>query len=229
MIADKKEFSLGLGLLIGFFVILVFIFMPIFNGQNGLNYLDSLYNSISKGSAYYIPQMKGDVQKYEGTSINIELAFSDENLALQMADLFKADGVVVKINGNRISIDGDLGEILKQSLEVADNMYHNKGNVVSQKYGYSERQVLHNWWSALKGMDRELNNQELYDEAKIVSSVQKKAVECAYNYYGIVPEKISDKMWIVLFSLVFYVIYTLWYGFAIMYMFEGWGLKLEKH
>jgi hypothetical protein len=24
-------------------------------------------------------------------------------------------------------------------------------------------------------------------------------------------------------SLVFYVVYTLWYGFAIMYMFEGWG------
>jgi hypothetical protein len=23
------------------------------------------------------------------------------------------------------------------------------------------------------------------------------------------------------------VIYTLWYGFAILLMFEGWGLKLE--
>jgi hypothetical protein len=27
--------------------------------------------------------------------------------------------------------------------------------------------------------------------------------------------------------LIFYVVYTLWYGFAIMYMFEGWGLQLE--
>jgi len=31
----------------------------------------------------------------------------------------------------------------------------------------------------------------------------------------------------VIFSLVFYVVYTLWYGFGIMYMFEGWGLRLE--
>jgi hypothetical protein len=23
------------------------------------------------------------------------------------------------------------------------------------------------------------------------------------------------------------VVYTLWYGFAIMFMFEGWGMKLE--
>ncbi len=32
---------------------------------------------------------------------------------------------------------------------------------------------------------------------------------------------------IVIFSLIFYVVYTLWYGFAIMFMFEGWGMRLE--
>jgi len=31
----------------------------------------------------------------------------------------------------------------------------------------------------------------------------------------------------VTFSLVFYVVYTLWYGFGIMFMFEGSGMKLE--
>ena len=136
---------------------------------------------------------------------------------------------MVNVNGVKIKVSGDLGAILRQSLEVADSMYHNNGNAVSQKFGYHERQVLYNWWSALKGMDKELSNQELFDEAKVVAMVQQKAVECAYNYYGIAPESISNKMWIVLFSLVFYVVYTLWYGFAIMYMFEGWGLELEEH
>ena len=28
-------------------------------------------------------------------------------------------------------------------------------------------------------------------------------------------------------TLVFYVVYTVWYGFAIIFMFEGWGLKLS--
>jgi hypothetical protein len=52
-------------------------------------------------------------------------------------------------------------------------------------------------------------------------------VETSYNYYLIEPQKISDRAFIVLFSLVFYVIYTVWYGFAIMFMFEGWGMELE--
>jgi hypothetical protein len=60
MIANKKEFYGGLGLLIGFVVVLAVIFSPIFKGHNGLEYLDNLYNSISKGSAYYIPKVKGN-------------------------------------------------------------------------------------------------------------------------------------------------------------------------
>jgi hypothetical protein len=26
---------------------------------------------------------------------------------------------------------------------------------------------------------------------------------------------------------VFYVFYTLWFGFSIMWLFEGWGMRLE--
>ena len=72
-----------------------------------------------------------------------------------------------------------------------------------------------------------LKKQKQFEAAKVVSQVVKKAVECSYNYYQIEPQKISDRAGIVIFSLAFYVIYTLWYGFSVMYMFEGWGLKLE--
>jgi hypothetical protein len=60
-----------------------------------------------------------------------------------------------------------------------------------------------------------------------VLEVKKKAVECAYNYYGIEPQRIADRVGIVIFSLLFYVLYTCWYGYAIIFMFEGWGLRLS--
>jgi hypothetical protein len=56
--------------------------------------------------------------------------------------------------------------------------------------------------------------------------VVKKAVEPSYNYYRIEPQNIGDRWVVVIFSLIFYVVYTLWYGFSIMYIFEGWGMKL---
>ncbi len=30
------------------------------------------------------------------------------------------------------------------------------------------------------------------------------------------------------FSLVFYVIYTLWFGIAVLFLFEGFGLEMKK-
>jgi hypothetical protein len=76
-------------------------------------------------------------------------------------------------------------------------------------------------------MERRLQNQARYPEAEMISAVIKKGVECAYNFYGIEHERIADKIWVVLLSLVFYIVYTIWYGFALMFMFEGYGLRLS--
>jgi hypothetical protein len=54
-----------------FIVALIIIFMPIFDGQNGLNYLDDLYNSISRGSASYIPKVKEESDKFKGNSVSV--------------------------------------------------------------------------------------------------------------------------------------------------------------
>ena len=227
MIANKKEFFGGSLMLLAFIAVLIIIFSPVFKGQNGLEYLDALYNSISKGSAYYIPKVKKETGNFVGRSIEVTLSMADEKQANQTALLFKKGGGSVMVAGDALRITGDLGKILENSLADANNMYHNNGKKITLKYGYNERQVLFNWWKALKAMDKDLKKQNKFKEAKVVSLIVKKAIEPSYNYYKIVPQKISDRFGIVIFSLVFYVIYTLWYGFAILFMFEGWGLRLE--
>jgi len=227
MIAHRKEFFGGTGLLLAFFVVLTIIFSPVFDGKNGMDYLDALYNSISKGSAYYIPKVKEKTNKFMGDSIEVILKMANENTAKQTALLFTKSGSIARISGTQIKVTGDLGKILENCLADADNMYMNDGQKVSSKYGYNEKRVLFNWWKALKEMDRALKGQKKFKEAKVVALVNKKTVETSYNYYKIEPQKISDRLEVIIFSLLFYVIYTLWYGFAIMFMFEGWGMKLE--
>ncbi|MBW1800750.1 MAG: hypothetical protein JRJ85_08465 [Deltaproteobacteria bacterium] len=226
MIAHKKEFYGGMIMLAVFIIVLVVIFMPLFKGQNGLNYLDDLYNSISKGSAYYIPKVKKESDKFKGNAVSVTLTMANQKQAQQTAGLFRTAGSKTSVEGSKLKITGDLGIILESSLADADAMYHNKGKQLSTKYGYEEKRVLFNWWKAFKAMDKALNKQKKFKEAKAVALVVKKAVESSYNYYGIEPQKITERWGVVLFSLIFYVIYTLWYGFAIMFMFEGWGMAL---
>ena len=227
MIADKKKFLAGLGLLIAFIVVQIIIFAPLSKGQNGLEYLDDLYNSISKGSAYYIPKVKAESEKFMGRSVHTTLAMEDDNQARQTSLLFKKSGASVNVSGTRLEVEGDLGKILENCLTDADQMYINDGQAILDKYAFNERQALFNWWNALNLMDKNLKKQKKFSEAEAVSLVAKKAVESSYNYYQIEPQKISDRLGVVIFSLVFYIVYTLWYGFAIMFMFEGWGLRLE--
>ena len=227
MMENRKKMFGGFGLLIGFAVVLIIIFSPVFNGQNGLEYLDDLYNSISKGSAYYIPKVKAETDTFSGRSVTATIEMKDESQTQQTAALFMKGGALVNMSGTRLKIEGDLGEILANCLADADRMYMNDGKAITSKYGYNERQALFNWWQALTAMDKVLKKQKQFQEAKTVDLVVKKAVETSYNYYQVEPQKISDRAFIVFFSLVFYVIYTLWYGFAVMFLFEGWGLKLE--
>lgn len=225
-IPNKKLFFTGAGLMLIFSVILIAMFLPLINGHNGLEYMDNLYNSISKGSAYYIPKVKKEAETFSGAAINVTLAFPNDFQAGQAAGLFENGNASVTISGKQLKVNGDLGKILENALTDADIMYHNKGDEISRKYGYLGKRVLFNWWTALKLLDKALKKQKKFEAAKVVALIQKKAVESSYNYYGIEAQKITERMGVVIFSLIFYVIYTLWYGFAILYMFEGWGLIL---
>ena len=227
MIYNKKEFYGGGALLIAFFVVLFFMFQPIFNGHNAMQYLDNLYNTISKGSINYGPQLLVDASAYDAKEVSLEMTYESEAQAGQSEALFASAGAKTVLSGATLKVEGNLGAILKASLTDSMSMYENDGASVTAKYGIDSRRALFNWWTSLKLMDKSFKSQKEFAASKISATVQTKAVEASYNYFGIAPVQIMDEVGMVAFSLIFYVAYTLWYGFAILFLFEGWGLKLS--
>jgi hypothetical protein len=229
MSGRKSKLAIGVTLLVSFIVVLVIFFMPVFGGQNGLDYLDNLYNSISKGSAYYIPKVQHLVEDHGSKDVVLNLKMADAATAAAAEPAFKINGFTTAIEGNNLMVEGDIARIFTVCLEDAEAAYHNNDDALEAKYGAGVRKVMYGWWAALTAIEKDLKRQKIFDSAELAHSVQAKTVECAYNYYGIEPQKIADKWGIVLFSLVFYVIYTIWYGYAIMYIFEGMGFELAAH
>lgn len=227
MLANKKEFTTGLLMMVAFLIVLIVMFMPVFGGHNALNYFDSLYNSISKGSAYYVPDLKKKIEKLPAKSITVTLNMKDDAEAKTVGNLLMKSGAMVNVTGAQLKVSGEMNAMMKNALEDADNLFHNRGESVKSRYQMDERLAGYGWWVGMKAIIKDLNRQHLFAEAKQLGELNKKAVECAYNYYGIEAQNIGDKWFIVFFSLAFYVIYTVWYGYSILFMFEGWGLKLE--
>ena len=211
-----------------FAVLLTLMFMPIFDGKNALQYLDGLYNSLSKGSANFILELQEESMEYIGTSTDVVIEMESEEQAEQTAMLYEEAGAEVIILGVELEVKGDLGQILGTSLDDADAMYYNDAETVTDRYGYDARQVLYNWWVSLEETNKALEDQNTFDDAKFVRSVNEKGIEPAYNYFGIEPDSVSSRIGVVIFSLVFYVIYTIWYGFALMFIVEGLGLKIRQ-
>ncbi|RLB93952.1 MAG: hypothetical protein DRH43_04655 [Deltaproteobacteria bacterium] len=226
-IVEKKEFTKGMILTISFLIVLVIIYSPVFKGKNGLEASDDLFNSIAKGSTYYIPGMIKKSKAFMGKEIGVTIRLSNTDIARKTGSLFSAAGAAVSQDEAQLTIKGDLGKILAAALQDSDDMFNNKGAVLREKYGYDPKEAMYNWWLACKLIDKALKKQKRFKEAKFVTSVRKKAVETGYNFYGIEAEKASKRAGILSSVLIFYVVYTMWWGFSVFFLFEGIGLKME--
>jgi hypothetical protein len=225
----KKELGIGLFLMVTFIAVMVAIFMPLFDGDNSLDYLDNLYNSISKGSANYIEKVEHMVDDHGSEEVTLNLKMDSADAAAKAEPLFARAGAATAVEGHNLMVHGDLKVIFETALEDAESAYHNRNEVIEARYGMGARSALHSWWLSMKAMEKDLNRQKLFAAAQLTHAVQAKTVECAYNYYGIEAQAIKDRWGTVLFSLVFYVLYTIWYGYGIMYIFEGLGFELAAH
>ena len=202
---NKKKLVTGLLMMAAFAVILVLMFVPLFPGgkgganQNGLNYMDNLYNSISKQSAYYISQVAKQAEAFAGKPVNLEMTISgklsvpSEKLAANAVLLLEKTGAQAKVEAGKVVASGDLGKMIQSALKDADAMFHNKGGDVSSRYGGKDaKEMLYSWWATLSAVEKNLKKQKLFAEALFVDTVKKKAVECAYNYFKIEPQDIGD-------------------------------------
>jgi hypothetical protein len=248
-IKHKGHFVLGLILFFSFFGVLFLTFSPIFpkapdgTPQNGLEWADRMFNRLSKGSSYFIPKVTKSNEEFMGHMFSVTLKMSKpedkpgegEKRAERSAALFIVNEGIAKaeVKGTELKIEGDLGKVLAVALRDSETMYRNEGEKISALYGTAMKtddmkQMFRQWYNVLDRMNKTFVKEKKAAEAKIVSDVMKKAIETAYNYYGIIPEKVKDRMGIMTFMLVFYVVYTMWWGFAIFYLFEASGLSMKK-
>ena len=227
MIANKKEFNTGLTLFAGFWVLFYILMSPVFAGKNLLDYMDNLYNTISKKSSYYIPKVQKGLEDYKGQQVSFSVKAKGAEQTARLTKMFQAGKATVTPEGEKLKVSGDLGAMLTNILVDSEAMFNNDGKAIAAKYGSEEKAVLYDWWNAVTDAEKEMNKASKFKEGKILHDTLTKAIEPAYNYYGIEAVPIKDKWGTVVISLAGYVFYTLWFGFSILFMFEGWGLKLE--
>jgi len=228
LIHDKKHFVKGLVLAISFLVVLGIMFTPNFgNNENALEASDQLFNTIAKGSTYFIPDLQKKNEEFIGKTFKVDIKLKTSELGQRTAKVFKTAGAKITGEGAQIEVSGDLGKVLSAAISDSGAMFHNRDSELSAKYGLPGLEVMVAWWNGLKEVNKDLVRQKRFKEASFVDTVIKRGVEVGYNFFGIEAGSAVSKAGILAFALVFYVLYTLWWGIGILFLFEGIGLEMK--
>ena len=228
IVREKKSLCIGMALGLTFAGVLVLLFSPVVGGKTGLQFADDSFNSLAKGSSYFIPDVSKSAEGFVGKSLAVKIELESPEGAEGAKKLFDAVPVTATVEGREIEISGDLGAILRSALQDADHMFGNDGEAVSRRYGYGERKVMENWWHAFGGIARRLKKDRRVAEAHAVEEVIEKAIEPSHNFYEIPAQRARDHVAMLAGLLLFYVVYTMWWGYAIYYIFDGVGLGVTS-
>jgi hypothetical protein len=229
MIRNAKNFAIGLVMLLSFAFCYAGMMSPNFgNGRNGLNYADDMFNSFSKGSSNFIKESAKLADGLKGTNIDLNIKAPSAADAVKWGKLYTLSGVAVTIKDSSMTIKGDFGQILKAVVADSEAMYNNDGKTLESKYGYNAREATNNWNNSLKKIDTALKAKSQFSEEIVLSKIVQKALEPGYNYYGVEIKKVSENKASLAFLLSFYLLYTVWYGFGLYYLFNGLGIVVSK-
>lgn len=230
LIRDKSHFYKGILLLASFFIIFFFLLRPVFTGEegrrlSGLQYADEVFNELSKGSSWFIPEIMESVKSLDNAGVDLNVALKNPELLSLAGELLRDCGASAEISADRIAFKGDLGAILQRAAEDSALLYNNDGNALSAKYGgEAPLKIARAWWQLLHPCVKALQRQGKLAEAKIVDQVLTKAIEPGNNFYGLEAAKMSEHVPLVCGLLIFYIGYTLWYGFGLYNIFIGLGM-----
>lgn len=227
------------------------------NHITGLQFADDVFNELSKGSSYFIPTVQQAVKPLDGKEVTFTVPMKKADFAPIAAMLVNKAGASASQEGGKITVTGDLGKILAAATADADLMYKNDATSVVNRYE-AEKSVIascidvlkkkdnkpsstvvsaeqeqalavtSSWWHTLQPAIKELQKQGLLGEAKVIDTVVRRALEPGHNFFRVKEAKVSEHVFLMAAMLIFYIIYTLWYGFSIFELFEGIGLAMTK-
>lgn len=221
LIVNSKKFYLGVTGLIAFFIVLVIGFTPNNLGKSTIMWADDTFNSLTKGSATSRLE-KTAKEAEEMKNINLNVTLKGKNISEFETLLTKNEIPLNIVNGNA-ELAVNYSKISEKAIVDAKQYFDNKPDNIKAKYNMEPQKVIYLWNEIFKA----INKTYISTDGKIANfamEFNENILEPAYNFRGINPENIADTWLILTVLLVFYVIYTMWYGFAIMYMFEGIGI-----
>jgi hypothetical protein len=236
IIRDKGAFIKGVLLLVTFAAVLTGILLPLYDGpngqkQNGLSVSDDFFNKLSKDSANYLQEVTDEVNQTvsDQAALDVTVKMAKPEDAAGAAGIFTKAGFAAQAKGAEVHVSGALKPMLLQFIADARIVFDNDPEgKLKEFYGMDADKAMTLVYQVANRSIKVLQKDKLFAEASIMNELNMRALEPAVNFYGISGEPVMKNLPALAGLLIFYVVYTLWYGYAIFFIFEGIGMTMKK-
>ncbi|AWB10867.1 hypothetical protein TDSAC_1528 [Thermodesulfobium acidiphilum] len=255
MLSNRRKFQLGLLGIISFMAMLIVWLSPVAPGHlTGLQWADQFFNGLTKASAYQFPKVFKESENFVGKPFVLNYKAANESDAKMLERLYTSFGAKVDAQGTSLTISGDLGKVSQGILSYSEDFFNNRRKDMTNVLGFDSKDGLYAIYLSQKALEKYYLRNNQAAELKFVREILERAIEPAYNFDGIVaagsPKPVEGEyaigalrhypsieqspigvreMIILTGLIIFYLLYTCWYGFSLMYLLEGAGIsKLSK-
>ena len=226
LVADRRKFAIGLAGLVVFVGVLIVGLSPVIGGRSGLVCADGLFNELAKSSANYVSDARKKARKHVGKPVDFGVRPRDPVDETEIVRLLRLNGAEARIaEEERVRVTGDLGRLALAAVADADTAFRNDHRALEDRYAMKGYESVYCWWVVFDGLTRRYVQEGRGEDADFAKFISAKVLEPAYNFRGISANRIRDKALPATLLLVFYVAFTIWYGFSILYVFEGLGIS----
>jgi hypothetical protein len=225
LVVDPSKFGLGLAGLAVFAALLVAGVLPGRSGAPLLSRADQFFNQLAKGSVAYLPEAKAQAAAHGRLAVDLGVRPREMVDAAALQAVVRSSGCEATITADgRTRIVGTMGQLAQAALDDAERMAANDVTAIEQRHGRPAEDVIYCWWAVFDGLTRRYVQDNQSREANFTKFVATKVLEPAYNFRGIEARGIRGEAGPLAGLLGFYLLYTVWYGSAILLVFEGLGI-----
>jgi uncharacterized membrane protein YfcA len=227
LVVKPRKLALGLAGLVVFTVLLAWGAAGKRDGMSVLASTDDFFNQLAKDSAYFIPEARKKAVRFAGESVDIAISprehVSEDKARSVISDCACA---LTRTDDGRLRIRCAMGKLCETALADAELAFRNNDQAFLTDHRLRAHEAVYCWWIIFDGLSRRYVQENRPELAEFTKLMATKVLEPAYNYRGIEARNVRENAAPLAGYLAFYILYTLWYGFSILFVIEGFGISM---
>ncbi|CCO25308.1 hypothetical protein [Maridesulfovibrio hydrothermalis] len=161
--------------------------LPIHQGKNGFEAMESTFNSLRKGVKPPFKKIAAENNQYLGKNFKATITFKDNGKARTATMMFLRNKLTVSPKGKTIHIQGDLGYTLQFFMNDIHLLYMHKFDQLDEKYSMPAINSMYMMDRILKKLAVFMASQRMTKQEDLINKIRRQLLIPAYNLRDALP------------------------------------------